>query len=77
MKTKLFAFVAVVGFALAAPSFAHTGHTPAGVKTPSVKKHVVVKPKKLQLVAKLACAKPIIVKGVKQCPAMKDTKPAK
>jgi hypothetical protein len=76
MKTKLLAFVAVVGFAFAAPSFAHTGQTPAGIKTPPVKK-LVVKPKKLQLVAKLACPKPVLVKGVKQCPPQKDAKAAK
>lgn len=75
MKTKLFAFVAVVGFAIAAPSFAHTGNTPSGIKTAPVKK-LVVKPKKLQLHAKLTCAKPVIVKGVKQCP-LKDKPAAK
>jgi hypothetical protein len=71
MKTKLLAIVAVIGFAIAAPSFAHTGtHKNTGVKTAPVKKQLVVKPgAKLKLTAKLACAKPIMVKGVKRCPS--------
>ncbi len=68
MKTKLFAIAAIVGLAIAAPSLA-VAHT--GVKSPPVKKQLVVKPGKLKLTAKLACAKPIVVKGVKQCPAEK------
>jgi hypothetical protein len=72
MKTIL-AIAAVVGFAIAAPSLAlaHGGEKHTGVKTPPVKKQLVVKPGKLRLTAKLACAKPIIVKGVKQCPTEK------
>lgn len=72
MKTTLLAVAAIVGIAIAAPSFAHTGdQANAGAKTAPVKKHLVVKPGKLKLTAKLACPKPIIVKGLKQCPPVK------
>jgi hypothetical protein len=66
MKTKLLAIAAVVGLAITAPAFAHTG-----AKTPPVKKQLVAKPGKLPLTAKLTCPKPIMVKGVKQCPPVK------
>ena len=73
MKTKLLAIAAVVSFAIAAPSLAlaHGGEKHTGVKTPPVKKQLVVKPGKLALTAKLTCPKPIMVKGVKQCPPVK------
>jgi len=70
MKTSLLALAAAVGLAIAAPSFAATGNQP----TPTVvKKPPVVK--KGKLLAKLLCPKPIIVKGVKQCPPVKGTQP--
>lgn len=68
MKTTLLALAAAVGLAVAAPSFAlaHTGDQP---KAPLVKKQKLVKHKKMMKVhAKLRCPKPIVVKGVKQCP---------
>jgi hypothetical protein len=70
MKTKLLALAATIGLAIAAPSFAATSDQPT---TPPVKK--LVKPKKVKLVARLHCAKPIVVKGVKQCPPVKGATP--
>ena len=67
MKTNILALAAAIGIAIAAPSFA-LAHTGDHGKTALVKKPMVVKHKKLKLVAKLNCAKPVIVKGVKQCP---------
>jgi hypothetical protein len=72
MKTKLLALAATIGLAIAAPSFAvaATGDQP---NTPPVRK--LVKPKKGKVIAKLQCAKPIIVKGVKHCPPVKGATP--
>lgn len=67
MKTNLLALAAAIGIAIAAPSFA-LANTGNHAKTALVKKPKLVKHKKLKLVAKLNCAKPVIVKGVKQCP---------
>ena len=72
MKTKLLALAATIGLAIAAPSLA-VAHTGDQANTPPVKK--LVKPKKVKLLARLHCAKPIIVKGVKQCPPVKGATP--
>lgn len=84
MKTKLLALAAAIGLAIAAPSLAVAKPTDQG-KIALVKKHKVVKHKlvkhkvlkhkKLKLHAKLNCAKPIVVKGVKQCPPTKGAAP--
>jgi hypothetical protein len=67
MKTNLIAAVAAIGLAIAAPSLA-LAHTGDQGKTALVKKPKLAQPKKVKLLAKLNCAKPIVVKGVKQCP---------
>lgn len=81
MKTKLLALAAAIGLAIAAPSLAVAKPVDQG-KNVLVKKHKVVKHKlvkhkkiKLKLHAKLNCAKPVIVKGVKQCPPVKGATP--
>ncbi len=79
MKLRLLALAAVIGLAVAAPGLATaaTGNhaKTAMVKKPKVVKHKVVKHKKLRIAAKLNCAKPVIVKGVKQCTPNKDATP--
>lgn len=67
MKTNLLALAAAIGLAIAAPSLA-AAHTGDQGKTALVNKPKIVKHKKVKLVAKLRCAKPVMVKGVKQCP---------
>lgn len=84
MKLRLLALAAVIGLAVAAPSLA-TAATGNQVKTVLVKKpkavkhkvvkHKIIRHKKVRMVAKLNCAKPEIVKGVKQCPPNKDATP--
>lgn len=77
MKTHILALAAAIGLAVAAPSLAlaHTGDDgkTAQVKKPKIVKHKIVKHKKMRMVAKLNCAKPVVVKGVKQCPAKDGT----
>ena len=79
MKTNLLALAAAIGLAIAAPSLAVAKPADQGktalVKKHKVVKHKVVKHKKLKLHAKLNCAKPIVVKGVKQCPPAKGATP--
>lgn len=79
MKLRLLALAAVIGLAVAAPSLATaaTGNPAktALVKKPKVVKHKVVKHKKVRVAAKLNCANPVIVKGVKQCAPNKDATP--
>jgi hypothetical protein len=67
MKTSLLALAAAISLAIAAPSLA-LAHTADHAKTAPVKKVKLVQPKKMKQLAKLNCEKPIIVKGVKQCP---------
>ncbi len=79
MKTKLLALAAAIGLAIAAPSLAIAKPADQGkialVKKHKVVKHKLVKHKKLRLHAKLNCEKPVVVKGVKQCPPAKGTLP--
>jgi hypothetical protein len=72
MKTFL-ALAAVAGLGFATPSLA-LAHTGDQAKPSLVKKPKLVKPKKMVL-AKLQCPKPIVVKGVKQCPPAKGAAP--
>ena len=74
MKTNLLALAAAIGLAIAATSLvaAHTGDQG---KTALVRKPMIVKHKKVKMLAKLNCAKPIVVKGVKQCPPLKGATP--
>ncbi len=68
MKMTLLALAAAVGLAVATPSLA-VAHTGDHGKTALVKKpKLALPPKKMKMLAKLNCAKPIVVKGVKQCP---------
>ncbi len=77
MKKSLLALAAAIGLAIAAPSFAlaHTGDQTGTTEVKSVKKvKKVVKGKKIKL-AKLKCAKPVKINGVKRCPVMKGGMP--
>ncbi|MFO0988968.1 MAG: hypothetical protein U1F37_16675 [Alphaproteobacteria bacterium] len=79
MKTKLIALAAAIGLAIVALSLAVAKPTDQGkialVKKHKVVKHKLVKHKKLKLHARLNCEKPVVVKGVKQCPPAKGAVP--
>ncbi|HEY7611243.1 MAG TPA: hypothetical protein VIF14_18600 [Alphaproteobacteria bacterium] len=73
MKTTVFALAAAIGLAIAAPSFAATSSGDQTNET-LAKKVKVVKHKKVKL-AKFQCRKPVLLRGVKRCPA-KGVSPA-
>ncbi len=73
MKTHLLAVAAAVGLAIAAPSFAFAKTTDQGKTTTLVNKQKLVLHKRLRAPLKLNCEKPVVVKGVKQCPQKDPT----
>jgi hypothetical protein len=73
MKTTLLALTAAIGLAIAAPSFAATSPGDQTNET-TAKKVKVVKHKKVRL-ARLHCAKPVLVHGVKRCPVKSAATP--
>ncbi len=73
MKTSILAVAAAVGLAIAAPSFAVAKTTDQGKTTTLVKRHKLVLHKRLRAPLKLNCEKPVVVKGIKQCPPKDPT----
>lgn len=74
MKTTLLALAAAIGIAIAAPSFAATSPGDQTNETTAKKVVKVVKHKKVRL-ARLHCAKPVLVHGVKRCPVKSAATP--